>query len=197
MISPSWVAYVNMPRAFIESGATCPYFIVRSCIGRGNISKYKKNRVYRTYSLVDPALFKSDLFEFNRPRRFRGQIVEHAVHALHLVHDAVHDGLEHRKRNLRALGGHEIVRLHGAERNGVVVGAEIAHYADGAEVRECGKVLAELTRKACFLNLLAVDAVCLLDYLNLLRRDFADDADAESRPREGLAVHKRLGKAEF
>jgi len=54
-----------MPRAFIESGATCPYFIVCSCIGRGNISKYKKNRVYPTYSLVDPALFKSDLFEFN------------------------------------------------------------------------------------------------------------------------------------
>ena len=140
---------------------------------------------------------KSDLFEFNRPRRFRGQIVKHAVHALHLVHDAVHDGLEHRKRNLRALGGHQVVRLHGAERNGVVVGAEIAHYADRTEVREGGKVLAKLALKARLLNFLAVDAVCLLDYLNLLRRDFADDADAESRAREGLAVYELFGEAEL
>ena len=138
-----------------------------------------------------------NLFQLNRPRRFRGQIVEHAVHALHLVHDAVHDGLEHRKRNLRALGGHEVVRLHGAERNGIVVGAEIAHYADGAEVREGCEVLAELSRKARLLDLLAVDAVCLLDYLYLFRRDFTDDADAESRAREGLAVHELFGEAEL
>ena len=65
MLSPSRVACLNMPRAFIESGATCPYFIVCSCIGRGNISKYKKNRVYPTYALVDPALLKSDLFQLN------------------------------------------------------------------------------------------------------------------------------------
>ena len=42
-----------------------PIFHHLLCIDWDDISKYKKNRVYPTYALVDPALLKSDLFQLN------------------------------------------------------------------------------------------------------------------------------------
>ena len=136
------------------------------------------------------------LFEFNRCGRFAGAVVEHAVDAFDFVDDAARGLLQDFPRQLGALGGHEVARHDGAQGDGVVVGAAVAHDADAAHVRQRGEVLAEAL-DAGLGDFLAVDGVCFLDDLDLLGRDLADDADAEAWARERLTAHEVLRQAEF
>ena len=82
------------------------------------------------------------LFKLNRCRRFCGVVKHDAVDVLDLVHDAVGGGGDGLRRQDRDLGGHEIRRGDGAQSDGVVVGALVAHDADAAHVGQRGKVLA-------------------------------------------------------
>ena len=84
------------------------------------------------------------LFELNRSGRLTRQIIEHAVHALHLVDDPAHHLLQHFKRDLRRLGGHEVHGLHRPERHGVIIGPLIAHNAYRAHVGQCREILVDL-----------------------------------------------------
>ncbi len=114
------------------------------------------------------------LFEFNRCGRFAGAVVEHAVDAFDFVDDAARGLLQDFPRKLGALGGHEVARHDGAQGDGVVVVAAVAHDADAAHVRQRGEVLAEAL-DAGLGDFLAVDGVCFLDNLDLLGRDLADE----------------------
>ena len=111
------------------------------------------------------------LFEFNRCGRFAGAVVEHA---LDFVDNAARGLLQDFPRKLGALGGHEVARHDGAQGDGVVVVAAVAHDADAAHVRQRGEVLAEAL-DAGLGDFLAVDGVCFLDNLDLLGRDLADE----------------------
>ena len=82
------------------------------------------------------------LLKLNRRGGFGGAVVEDAVDAFDFVDDAVGGGLEDGPREGGAFGGHEVGGEDGAQRDGVVVGAAVAHDADGAQVGEGGEVLA-------------------------------------------------------
>ena len=130
----------------------------------------------------------SPLFKFDRCRGFAGAVVEDAVDVLDLVDDAAGDGLEQAPRDLGGFGRHEIGGGHGAQGHGIVVGALIAHNAHTAHVGQRGVVLADALIKTGFCNLLAPDGVGFLYHLDLIRRDFADDADGKAGAGERLAA---------
>ena len=109
-----------------------------------------------------------------------GDVVEDAVDALDLVHDAAGDGVEQLPRQTRKVGGHEVLCLYRAQRDGVIVGALVAHDADRAQVCERGEILVDAALKARLGDLLAEDGVRLADDVQLLLRDVADDAETAS-----------------
>ena len=136
-----------------------------------------------------------DLFPLYRCRGLAGDVVDDSVDALDLVGDAAGGLGEDLVWNGGVLGGHEIGGHHSAERHGVVVGAEVAHDADGAHVREHGEILVGVDM--VFLKLLAPDGVGVPEKLQLLLRDFSDAAHAQAGPGEGLAVCDVVGKPEL
>ena len=81
------------------------------------------------------------LLELNRPRRLTRQIIKHPVNPLHLIDNPAHNLLQHLIRKLGALRRHEIHSIHRSKRHGIIVGALVAHNADGAHIRKRGKVL--------------------------------------------------------
>lgn len=137
------------------------------------------------------------LLELDRPRRLAGAVVEHAVDALDLVDDAARDLLQDVPRERRTLGGHEVAREDGSERDGMVVRPAVAHDADASHIRERGEVLAEGLVDAGLGNLFAIDGVGLLHNLDLLCRDLANDADAEAGAGERLTIDEMLGDAKL
>ena len=95
------------------------------------------------------------------------------------------------------LCGHEVARDDGAQDNGIVVGAPVSHHADGSHIRERGKILTEILLQAGVCNLLTIDRIRVLDDPHFLRRDLADNADAEPWARERLAIHEIIRDAKF
>src|ERR1700692_1992786 len=50
----------------------------------------------------------------DRTRRLRSNVVHHSIDALHLIHDARRDELQHFMRERNPIGGHAIFRADGA-----------------------------------------------------------------------------------
>ena len=76
------------------------------------------------------------------------------------------------------------------------VGAAVALDADGANVcEEYDGALPYLVVEACVGQFRAGDEVSSAEGFEALFSDFADDADAEARPGEGLAVDDFFGEA--
>ncbi len=137
------------------------------------------------------------LFKLNRCRRFCGVVKHDAVDVLDLVHDAVGGGGDGLRRQDRDLGGHEIRRGDGAQGDGVVVGALVAHDADTAHVGQRGKVLARALGHGQLVDLLTPDGVGILHDGDLLGGHIADDADGQARAGERLAGDKVLRQAQL
>ena len=137
------------------------------------------------------------LFEFDGSRRFARKIIEYAVYALYFVDDAVHALLEYFERDVRHFCGHEIVGFDGTQYDSVVVGTEVTHDADRADVCQGSEVLVDLTIQAGLCDLLAVDSVGILYNAYLLRGYLADDTYTETRARERLTVYEILRQAEL
>ena len=147
------------------------------------------------------------LLKLNRRGGLAGYVVEDAVHAGDFGDDAAAHAVQQVVGQLRPVGGHGVGALHGAHDDGVPVGALVAHDAHGADVRQRGEVLphgvlavalAGLLEQALVVGvqLLAHDGVGVLQDLQLLGVHVADDADGQTRAREGLAVHDAVGQPE-
>ena len=136
-------------------------------------------------------------FQLHRGGGLGGDVVEDAVDALDLVHDAAGDGVEQLPRQARKVGGHEVLCLYRAQRDGVVIGALVAHDADRAQVCERGEILVDAALETGLGDLLAEDGVRLADDVQLLLGDLADDADGKARAGEGLTPDKAFGQAEL
>ncbi len=169
------------------------------------VSKQYHSENFATVKPLKPCIFNGFatvtylllLFELDRPWRLASAVIEHAIDALDLVDDAARDLLQDIPRERRALGGHEVARENGSERDGMVVRPAVSHDADASHIRERGEVLAEGLVDAGLGDLFAIDGIGLLDDLDLLRRDLADDADAEAGARERLAIDEMLGDAKL
>ena len=68
----------------------------------------------------------------------------------------------------------------------MIVCAVIAHHADCMHIGQHGKELPQLIRNAALFDLISEHGIGILQDLNFLRGDLADDAHAESRTRERL-----------
>ena len=88
-----------------------------------------------------------------------GDIVDDTIDALHLVDDAGGDLVQHIVGDAGPVGSHEVAGGDGAERQGVIVGAAVAHDAHGAGIGEDGKVLVDVLVLAGGGDLLPVDGV--------------------------------------
>ncbi len=84
------------------------------------------------------------LFPLDRAGRLTRDVVGHAVHAAHLVDDKGGDAAEEGVLERGVVGG----RGDGAQRAGLVVGAAVAHHADGADRQQHGEGLPDLVVEA-------------------------------------------------
>ena len=134
-------------------------------------------------------------FPLNRGGGFAGYVVHDAADALDLVDDARGDDAEDLMRYGRVLAGHEVRGAHSAQSQSIVIGAEVAHDADRAHVREHGEILVGLYAAAG--DLLAEDGVRLAEYGKLLLGYLAHDAYGEAGAGEGLALDKASGQAKL
>ena len=72
------------------------------------------------------------LFPLNRRWWFTGDIVDNAVDVVDFVDDAAGDFIKDVVRDTCPVGSHEVGGGDAAESEGIVVGAEVTHDADGA-----------------------------------------------------------------
>ena len=144
-----------------------------------------------------------DSFPLDRRRRLGRHVVGHAVDAAHLVDDAAADLLQQRVGQLGPVGGHEVAGLHGAQRHHVVVGAAVAHHAHALDRQEDGEGLAGQLVPALAAGrvdggaqLLDEDGVGAAQQVGVFALDLAEDAHAQARARERVAVDHLVRQAQ-
>ena len=95
----------------------------------------------------------------NRPRRLGRQVVQHSVHAIHFVGDAVGNLLEEGEGHILHGGGHSIHRVDRTEDDRPGVGTLAVPDADGFQVGDDGEILPDLTGQPRLLELLPQDSI--------------------------------------
>ena len=139
--------------------------------------------------------------------RLGRDVVAHAVGAGNLGNDAAGDAGQHVVGQLGPVGGHGIAGLDGTQDDRALIGALVAHNADGLNVGQdreilpaavLGVALAGLLKQTLVVSiqLLAHDSVGVLEDLELLLIDRTDNADGQTRARERLAEHDMTRQAQ-
>ena len=131
----------------------------------------------------------------DRRRRLRAHVVDDAVHAAHLIDDAVGDTPEHVVRERVPVGGHAVGARHGAERDDVLVGAIVAHHADAPHRQQHGERLPDLVVEIRFANLLEIDRVGAAQHVERRLVHGAEHANAKPGSGERMAADHLLGQA--
>ena len=144
-----------------------------------------------------PSRSRRRLLPLDRAGRLRRDVVGDPVHAGHLVDDPRRDALEHLVGQAGPVGGHRVVGRHGAQHDRVRVRAVVAHHADGLHRGQHREALPDLAVEPGAADLLDHDRVGLLQDLDALARDRADDAHREPGTGERLAPHDLLGQPEL
>src|SRR5947207_9241464 len=72
----------------------------------------------------------------DRARRFGRNVETDAVNAFHFVDDPARDPGQDVIRHPHPIGGHPVLPLDDPERYGIIVGALVAHHADGTHRQE-------------------------------------------------------------
>ena len=80
---------------------------------------------------------------------------------------------------------------------GVVIGTEVAHDADGAGVGEYGEILVDATVKAGIGNFFTVDGVGIAQDVELFFGDVTHDANAQAWTWERLTPYEVIGQTEL
>lgn len=94
------------------------------------------------------------------------------------------------------LDGHCVGGDDGADADGVIIGARVAHHADGAHAGEDGEILPDIAVEAGLSDLVTEDPIGFAQYRELFLGDVAQYADAEAGAGEGLAPNELLWHAE-
>ena len=95
------------------------------------------------------------------------------------------------------VGGHAVGRGDGAQRADIVVGARVAHHADGAHRQQHGEGLPDRVVEPGLPDLVEIDGVGLAQDGELLLGDLAGNADGKAGAREGMAVDEGVRQAEL
>src|ERR1700687_415417 len=136
-------------------------------------------------------------FPFNGAWRLRRDVIHYAVHAAHLIHDPIRNGLQHLIRQRNPVGGHAVFRMHGSDGAGVSVGTLIAHYSYRHYRQEHGERLPDFLIQSSLLDLAYNDVVALTQQVGAFFGYFTQDSHRQSRAWERLALQNLLGHAEI
>jgi hypothetical protein len=131
---------------------------------------------------------------FDRAGRLGGDVVGDAVDALDLVDDPGRGLRQEGMLEGVVVGGHAVDRGHGAQRTDVVVGAPVAHHADGAHRQEHGEGLPDRVVEAVVADLVEIDGIGLAQDRELFAGDLAGAADGEAGPGKGWRPTKVSGR---
>ena len=137
--------------------------------------------LYLSYAIPSKAREGIPSLPLDRPRRLRRNIVDHAVDALDLVDDPGRDAAQEVVGERVIVGSHAVGRGNGAERADMVVGAVIAHHADGADREQNREGLPDRIIEARIADLLEIDGIRLAEDVATFPGDFARNADGEAR----------------
>ena len=94
------------------------------------------------------------------------------------------------------LDGHCVGGDDGADADGVIIGARVAHHADGAHAGEDGEILPDIAVEAGLFDLIAEYVIGIAEYGDLFLCDIAEYAYAQAGAGEGLAPNELLWHAE-
>src|SRR6185437_5919773 len=129
--------------------------------------------------------------------RFRGDVVDYAVDAAHLVDDA--GGGRAQKFVAEGIGvrRHAVGGGYGAQGEHVIVGAAVAHHADAAHRQQHREGLPNGIIQTGAADLVEIDRVRLAQYFELVARNRAGHADREAGAGERMPPDEALRQAEF
>ena len=132
------------------------------------------------------------LLPLDRCGRFRADIVDDAVDSFHAVDDVVGHFREEIVGQMDPVGRHAVRRSDGAQRDAAFVGPLVAHHAYGLDRQQHHSCLPYLVVQAVFFQSVDEYLVGFLQDAYLFGRHFAQNADAEPRARERVAVRAGL-----
>src|SRR6266404_7832321 len=133
----------------------------------------------------------------DRSGRLRRDVINHAVHPFYLIHDPAGNGFQHFVWQRDPIGGHAIFGVDGAHRASVGIGALIAHHADRHHRKQDRERLPDLGVETSLLDFGADDVITFAQDLQALGRDFAEDADGQTRSRERLPLQNLFRHAQI
>src|SRR5262245_4921431 len=128
----------------------------------------------------------------DRARRLRGDVVHDAVDPLHLVDDARRHVADEFHVEGIEVGAHPVGRGHRAQPDDVIVGAIIAHDADGAHGQQHGERLPNVVVEPGAADLLDIDVIGAAQDIELFPRDVAGAADGEPGPGKRVSADEGL-----
>lgn len=128
--------------------------------------------------------------------RLGRDVIAHAVGAGDLGNDAARNAGQHVVGQLGPVGGHGIAGLDGTQDDRALIGALVAHNADGLDVGQdreilpaamLGVALTGLLKQTLVVGveLLAHNSISVLEDFELLLIDRTDDADGQTGPGKG------------
>src|SRR5690606_1175108 len=130
-------------------------------------------------------------------RRLARHVVGDAGDALDLVDDAVGDLLQQLVGQVRPAGGHEVDGFHGAQGDDPGVAAAVADHADRLDRLEDHEGLADLVVPVEVAQFLDEDVVGATQQVGVFLLHLAEDAHAQARTWEGVAVDHVVGQAQL
>jgi hypothetical protein len=141
--------------------------------------------------------YRGVLFPLDGCRGFAGDVEADAVDAFDFVDDAAGEFFQEVVGEFDPVGGHAVAGFDGADGDGVVVGAFVAHDADAADGEEDGEALPDFVVPAAAFHFFADDAVGGAEDREAFGGDFTQNADGEAGAGERLAEDDFFGEAEF
>lgn len=143
-------------------------------------------------------LGRTRLLPLDGGRGFCGDVVDDAVDALDLLHDAGGRGAQHGVGQLHPIGGDGVVGVDGAQGDHVLIrSAARGVHARGEAVVDDGEVLPHLGAEPRLFDLFAEDGVRVTQDGELLAGDLAYASHAETGAGEGLTVDDEIGQTQL
>src|SRR5262249_31230609 len=145
-------------------------------------------------ALSDYGLPTTDLWvllPLNRPRRLAADVVHHARHPRHLIHNPRGHPSQYIPRQPHPVRCHGVVRLHHPHRHRQSIRPEIPHHAHASHRQQHGKRLPHLLVQTRAPDLLDHNRIRLAQRVQVLLRNRAQQPHPESWSRERM-LHQNL-----
>src|SRR5262249_47795284 len=124
-------------------------------------------------------------------------VIHHAVDPTDFTGNSAADRFQDLERDARPIGSHPVLAFDRAYGYHMFIRALVSHHAHGLDRQKDGELLPELMMKARPFDLFADYLVGVLQKLDSVSVDRAQDSDGQSWPRKWLAVDKAVRQPQF